>query len=62
MTGGDKAFWVKCSPCGHIWAAAYYPCEMAKFAKIMKKIVCPKCGETKKIFMAKQNAGVLNEA
>lgn len=56
-----KAFWVKCEPCGHVWAAAYYPLELSLFARIAKSSVCPKCGERKKVTIAKQDDGVLQE-
>lgn len=61
-TTGDRAFWVKCEPCGHIWAAAYWPMEVALFAKIAKRgSICPKCGETKRVYVAKQADGKLLE-
>lgn len=43
----DKGLWVKCrdDKCGHCWIAAYYPMELAKFAKVaMQAKFCPKCG------------------
>jgi hypothetical protein len=55
-----KAFWAKCQ-CGHIWAAAYYPLDMAKFATILMRCTCPKCGERKRITPAKQDNGKLLE-
>jgi DNA-directed RNA polymerase subunit M/transcription elongation factor TFIIS len=57
-----KPFWAKCGACGHCWAAAYLPMEAMLFSKIAKNAAknCPKCGATK-IFVAKQNDGVLLE-
>jgi DNA-directed RNA polymerase subunit M/transcription elongation factor TFIIS len=57
----SKAFWAKCGPCGHIWAAAYYPCDLAKFGRIIGRCGCPKCGERKRVFLAKQDNGTLLE-
>lgn len=56
----SKAFWAKCQ-CGHIWAAAYYPTPVHLMAKILKSVACPKCGERKKVYPAKQDDGVLQE-
>lgn len=59
----DKGFWAKCSDpeCGHCWIAAYFPMEVAKFARIaMQSKLCPKCG-AKKPVVAKQENGVLME-
>lgn len=59
---GDKAFWVKCEPCGHVWAAAYFPMDAMKFARIAQRhAACPKCGERKRVYVAKQDNGVLKE-
>lgn len=56
-----KPFWVKCSACQHIWAAAYAPMEASKFAKAINSC-CPNCAQGPKgIFIAKQKDGVLNE-
>ena len=56
------AFWAKCGDeaCAHCWPAAYYPANLSDFAKIMKRAVCPKCGNERPL-VAKQAAGVLNE-
>ena len=59
----DKGFWVKCSDdkCRHCWIAAYFPMEVAKFAKIaVQSKYCPKCGAAKPV-VAKQDNGVLME-
>lgn len=64
MDERDKAFWAKClvPACGHIWAAAYYPMDASKFARIAMKATCPKCGATKdKVGIAKQDSGRLLE-
>lgn len=49
---GANRLWVKCRPCGHVWAALHLPMEMTKAARCMKRIYCPACGETKQIFTA----------
>lgn len=56
----DRALWAKCKSCGHIWAVAYYPMNLCKFAKIVKQHSnCPKCdGEG---LLAKQEEGFLLE-
>lgn len=42
---GEHPFWCHCATCMHEWAAAYFPMELAKFAKIaMAHSTCPKCG------------------
>lgn len=59
---GDKPFWLKCMDCAHIWIGAYWPMEVGKFARIVKGCRCPKCGAApKRLTMAKQNDGVLQE-
>lgn len=56
-----KPFWVKCPPCGHVWAAAYFPMDATRMAKAAKQC-CPYCGHGPKgILVAKQDNGVLNE-
>ena len=56
----SKALWAKCADCAHIWAAAYYPMEMAKVGRIASQHSnCPKCGG--KGLVAKQDNGVLLE-
>ena len=42
-TRGD-AIIVRCESCGHSWIAAYLPMVMAKIARLMKGLACPKCG------------------
>lgn len=58
---GDKPFWAKCWSCEHIWPAAYLPMEMAKAAKVLRAATCPKCGERKRVGVAKQDDGKLLE-
>ena len=55
---GTTPFWARCE-CGHTWVAAYAPMDLAKFAKVVGRATCPKCAETKKIYLAKQDNGVL---
>ena len=50
----SNTMWVKCGPCAHVWIAMHLPMEMSKAATIMKRLCCPKCGETKKIYMAEK--------
>ena len=56
----SKALWGKCEDCGHIWAAGYYPIDLAQLAKIVgQHSTCPKCGGRGRV--AKQNDGELLE-
>lgn len=56
-----KPFWVKCSACGHIWAAAYLPMVAELFGKLTK-VRCPMCAHGPKgILVAKQDNGILME-
>lgn len=57
----SKPFYAKCGQCSHIWPAAYYPVDLTTFAKITKSAACPKCGERKRVFIAKQEDGILQE-
>lgn len=61
MTDKTNLMWVKCGPCGHVWIALYLPMEATKAALCMKRIYCPVCAETKKVFMA-QPADIPAEA
>jgi Zn finger protein HypA/HybF involved in hydrogenase expression len=57
----SKPFWVKCDDCSHTWSPLSLPMEMRKAAKIMKlHNKCPNC-RSKKVFVAKQTNGVLQE-
>lgn len=38
-----KPFWVKCGSCQHVWAAAYFPMDASRMAKVAKQC-CPYCG------------------
>ena len=56
-----KELWAKCGDCGHLWCIAKYPAPMhVVAAQIGKKPTCPNCG-SKKVLIAKQNNGELNE-
>jgi hypothetical protein len=46
--------WVKCGPCGHVWAALHLPMPLNVAATAMKRTYCPSCAETKKIFLAQE--------
>lgn len=53
-------FWAICSKCRHCWIVAYYPLELALFARIAKgHSRCPKCNAPG--LVAKQEKGVLTE-
>lgn len=53
-------FWLACQTCRHCWIAAYYPLELALFARIVKGYAsCPKCGG--RGLVARQDRGVLQE-
>ena len=46
MTGeheSRKPFLTACSSCGHVWAAAWIPMEVSKFAKVTRGLACPMC-------------------
>lgn len=47
-----EELWVTHASCGHTWVIAYLPMEMARVARLMRGAHCPKCGETKELFMA----------
>lgn len=44
----ENEMWVTCEPCAHTWRIAFLPMDMAKLAKLMKGVACPKCGERDK--------------
>lgn len=46
--------WVTHPPCQQTWIAAYLPMELSKAARLLKNTTCPRCGERKDIFMAKE--------
>lgn len=57
-----RPFWVQCTACQHIWAAAYLPMEVKTFAKCAKAS-CPNCGNGPKgNVIPKQKNGVLLES
>jgi len=53
MSDGTQVV-VHCGSCGHEWIAAYLPMDASKFAKVLARQACAKCGETKKIFMGQK--------
>ena len=63
LNSADKALWIKCTKCSHIWAGAYYPMEARALGKILNDGThCPKCAATVSyIAIAKQDGGVLME-
>ncbi len=57
----STALWAKCPKCGHCWAAAYYPLDLATVAKLaLEHSNCPKCGTAGVV--AAQHDGVLKES
>lgn len=53
MSGPGDKIHVRCEDCDHSWVAAYLPMAMAKVAKLMGGIACPKCGAgTKRIVLS----------
>lgn len=40
-----------CQACGHVWVFAHVPCPLSVFVRQLKRAICPKCGETKRLFM-----------
>jgi hypothetical protein len=61
MTEERQAFWAKCGACAHCWPVFYLPMDVEKAAKLMRHSICPNCGESKQIFVAKQHHGDLRE-
>lgn len=57
---GDKAFWAKCSDCGHCWPAAYYPMPLGRMGQVLKGVACPR-GCVGSPLIAKQEDGALLE-
>jgi Zn finger protein HypA/HybF involved in hydrogenase expression len=57
---GDRPLWAKCVKCSHCWPVAYLPMDMRTFARVTKKISCPRCGDPKPV-VAKQDNGILKE-
>jgi len=53
MTEELKPMMVHCADCGHSWAAAFFPMELAKFARIAKanSRCCARCGAGAKRIM-----------
>ena len=44
---------LRCGKCGYVWVGCYLPMEAGKFAKMMRKAMCPSCGaDSKNIFCA----------
>lgn len=56
-----KPFWGKCPSCAHCWPVAYVPIEMHTMAALCKEALCPHCGTSKCIMVARQDDGVLLE-
>jgi ribosomal protein S27E len=52
----SKEIWAECGDCEHKWAAVYLPMKAEKLAEIIKRMTCPKCGNTGKIFICEKVA------
>lgn len=54
--------WLFCGDCEYVWIGIFLPMEMAKYARLLRRAFCPKCGATAgKIRFAKQQTGALLE-
>jgi hypothetical protein len=47
----ENVIWVRCGDCEHRWIAVHLPMTIEKAATVMKRLICPKCAETGKIYM-----------
>ena len=45
MLPPEHPFDVRCGACEHKWSAAYIPMELGNFAKLIKGLSCPMCGQ-----------------
>jgi len=52
MSAGRSELWINCKPCRHTWIGAQLPMPVHLAAQVMRRATCPKCGETKQLFMA----------
>ena len=54
--------YVHCADCDHTWIAVYLPMAMDKAAKVLRKVVCPKCAASgKSIVMASKDQAIAFE-
>lgn len=61
-SGSDKkALWAKCPTCGHCWPAAYYPIEISRLSRVLKRCSCPHGCHGSPV-LAKQKDGELQES
>jgi hypothetical protein len=57
-----EPFWAKCGECSHLWVCAYLPMSLTVMKAVCRALRCPNCGAgAKRIGIAKQTNGVLNE-
>jgi len=42
---------VWCGKCRHEWTVAYLPMDASKLSKVVRMACCPKCAESKDIFI-----------
>ena len=54
----ESFIWVRCGDCEHRWIAVHLPMTIEKAATIMKRLICPKCAETGKIYMCEPETHV----
>ena len=47
----SKEMWVLCGDCEHRWIAVHLPMTIEKVSVIMRRLICPKCAKTNKIYM-----------
>lgn len=51
MSAPEAEMRVRCGACHHTWVGLYLPMLLVKAATVMKRLSCPRCGETKRIFL-----------
>ena len=54
----NKEMWVLCGDCEHKWVAAHLPMTIEKVSVIMRRLICPKCAKTNKIYMCEPETHV----
>jgi ribosomal protein S27E len=47
----ESFIWVRCGDCEHKWVAVHLPMTIEKVSVIMRRLICPKCAKTNKIYM-----------
>ena len=54
----SKEMWVLCGDCEHKWVAVHLPMTIGKVSVIMRRLICPKCAKTNKIYMCEPETHV----